>query len=68
MVCKRARLLSFIGFRWVGLARPLENFRNFDGNYRTNLVTDKTIGKTSILFSLPFLEDIAIFISDTDTD
>ena len=51
----------FMGFQWVELAEPLGNFRNFDRNYRTNMVTDKTVGKTSIPFPLPFPEDITRF-------
>lgn len=30
------------------------------------MVTDKTVGKTTISFSLPFSEDINVFISDTN--
>jgi hypothetical protein len=54
-----------MGFQWVGLVEPLGNFRNFDGNYGTNTVTDKTVGKTSISFSLLFPEDITVSIFTT---
>lgn len=69
---KLAILSLFMGFWWVGLVGSLDYFGIFfikiTGQLRlqTNTATDKTVGKTSILFPLSFLEDIAVFIFDTD--
>lgn len=69
---KLAILSLFMGFWWVGLVGSLDYFGIFfikiTGQLRlqTNTVTDKTVVKTSILFPLSFLEDIAVFIFDTD--
>ena len=61
--CKSTMLPSFTSFQCVGLAEPLGNFWNFDRNYHTNTVTDKTDGKTSIPCPLPFPKDITVSIS-----
>jgi hypothetical protein len=58
-----------MGFRWVGQAESLENFRIFSGilmeiTIQIRLPT-KTVGKTSIPFPLPFPEDITVSISTT---
>lgn len=63
---KPVTLPQFIGFQWVELAGPLGNFWNFDRNYQTNTVINKTVGKTSIPFPLSFSENIAVSISNTN--
>nr|AAT47100.1 hypothetical protein [Oryza sativa Japonica Group] len=54
---------SFI--RGLSMGWPLEKFRNFDGNYRTNNIIDQTVRKTSIPFPLLFLKDITVSFSIT---